>query len=116
MQLLDLAKSLPAAQVSIGQVKRDISQLVNRVSFGGERIVLTSRGRPKAALVSLRDLTWLEQQGAEQSLERWRAWDESAGRLAAEIAQRRGGEPLALDRALDSSRSDLEERSRPERG
>jgi antitoxin (DNA-binding transcriptional repressor) of toxin-antitoxin stability system len=28
-------------QVSIGQVKRDISELVNRVAFGGERVILT---------------------------------------------------------------------------
>ena len=28
--------------VSIGRVKRDISDLVNRVAYGGERIVLTS--------------------------------------------------------------------------
>jgi prevent-host-death family protein len=42
-------------QISIGQVKRDISELVNRVAFGGERIVLTSRGKPKAVLVSLSD-------------------------------------------------------------
>jgi hypothetical protein len=34
--------------VSIGQVKRDISELVNRVSYAGERIILTSRGKPKA--------------------------------------------------------------------
>ncbi|MBK6325563.1 MAG: type II toxin-antitoxin system Phd/YefM family antitoxin [Chloroflexi bacterium] len=42
------------AQISIGQVKRDF-ELVNRVAFGGERIVLTSRGKPKAVLVSLED-------------------------------------------------------------
>lgn len=41
--------------VSIGQVKRDISELVNRVAYGGGRIVLTSRGRPKAALVGTED-------------------------------------------------------------
>ncbi len=45
--------------VSISQVKRDISELVNRVTYGGERIVLTSRGHPKAALVSLADLQLL---------------------------------------------------------
>lgn len=45
--------------VSISQVKRDISELVNRVTYGGERIVLASRGRPKAALVSLADLQLL---------------------------------------------------------
>ena len=42
-------------QVSIGQVKRDISDLVNRAAYGGERIVFTSRGRPKAAIVSIGD-------------------------------------------------------------
>ncbi len=42
-------------QVSIGQVKRDISELVNRVTYAGERIILTSRGKPKAALVSMQD-------------------------------------------------------------
>ncbi len=43
-------------KVSIGRVKRDVSDLVNRVAYGGERIILTSRGKPKAALVSIDDL------------------------------------------------------------
>ena len=64
--------------VSIGQVKRDISRLVNRVTFGGERIILTSRGKPKAALVSIEDLQVLEQANQEKArrmaaLERVRA-------------------------------------------
>ena len=46
-------------QVSIGQIKRDISELVNRVAFAGERIILTSRGKPKAALVSMQDFELL---------------------------------------------------------
>ena len=46
---------MPPIQVSIGRVKRDISDLVNRVAYGGERILLTSRGRPKAAIVSIED-------------------------------------------------------------
>ncbi len=41
--------------ISIGQIKRDISELINRVAYGGERIVLTSRGKPKAAIVSMED-------------------------------------------------------------
>ncbi len=48
-------------KVSIGGVKRDISDLVNRVAYGGERIILTSRGKPKAALVSIDDLERLRQ-------------------------------------------------------
>ena len=46
--------------VSIAEIKRSISTLVNRVAFGQERIVLTSRGRPKAALVSIEDLQKLK--------------------------------------------------------
>jgi prevent-host-death family protein len=42
--------------VSISSIKRDISALVNRVAFGGQRVILTSRGRPKAAIVGLADL------------------------------------------------------------
>ncbi len=44
-----------ALHVSVGQVKRDISELINRVAYGGERIVLTSRGKPKAVIVSVSD-------------------------------------------------------------
>ncbi|MBL7184117.1 MAG: type II toxin-antitoxin system Phd/YefM family antitoxin [Anaerolineae bacterium] len=46
--------------VSIAEVKRSISTIVNRVAFGRERIILTSRGKPKAALVSIEDLQKLK--------------------------------------------------------
>ena len=46
--------------VSIAEAKHSISTIVNRVAFGRERIVLTSRGRPKAALVSIEDLQKLK--------------------------------------------------------
>lgn len=42
-------------QLSIGQAKREISELVKRVTYAGERIILTSRGKPKAVLVSMKD-------------------------------------------------------------
>jgi prevent-host-death family protein len=47
-------------KVGIAEIKRSISNIVNRVAFGRERIILTSRGRPKAALVSIEDLQTLE--------------------------------------------------------
>jgi len=46
--------------VGIAEIKRNISTVVNRVAFGRERIVLTSRGKPKAALVSIEDLQKLK--------------------------------------------------------
>jgi prevent-host-death family protein len=48
--------------VSIAEIKNTISTLINRVAFGRERVILTSRGKPKAALVSIEDLERLESQ------------------------------------------------------
>ena len=97
-------------QVPIGTVKRDISKLVNRVAYGGERIVLTSRGEPKAALVSLEDYEQLERMEAERALARWQVWAAESEALAAEILDRRGGEPLDVDALWDAARADLEAR------
>jgi prevent-host-death family protein len=42
--------------IGIARAKARLSELVNRVAFGSEYIILESRGKPKAALVSLEDL------------------------------------------------------------
>ena len=46
--------------LSIGEAKARFSSLINAVAFGGERILIQSRGRPKAALVSVEDLRRVE--------------------------------------------------------
>jgi len=97
-------------QVSIGRVKRDISELVNRVAYGGERIVLTSRGKPKAALVSMEDYERLERDRARQSLARWDTWLLDVNKLSADILSRRQGEPLDVDALWDEARAELEAR------
>lgn len=94
--------------VSIGQVKRDISELVNRVAYGREQIVLTSRGKPKAALISVEDFERLRAKPHED--EEWAAWLAESAALGAEIMKRRGGEPLNLDAALAADRAELEAR------
>jgi len=42
-------------RISIVDAKRDLSRVVNKVAFGHEPIILTSRGRPKAVLVGHED-------------------------------------------------------------
>jgi prevent-host-death family protein len=95
-------------QISIGQVKRDISELVNRVAYKGERIVLTSRGRPKAALVSLADYEKLQEGEANQPTRA--AWLLDAQALAERIRQRRSNQPIDVQALLDENRADLEGR------
>jgi prevent-host-death family protein len=97
-------------RISIGQVKRDISELVNRVAYGEERIILTSRGKPKAAIVSMEDYERLEQERVAASLARWEAWLAANEALAEEILARRGGEPLDVDALWKAAREDLEAR------
>ena len=46
--------------VGIAEAKNDLSELINRAAYGGERIVLGSRGKPKAAIVGMADLQRLE--------------------------------------------------------
>ena len=100
--------------ISIGRVKRDISDLVNRVAYGGERIVLTSRGKPKAALVSIEDYERLERERARQArrarLAHWQAWLRDAETLSADIQSRRNGAPLDVDALWEQARADLEGR------
>jgi prevent-host-death family protein len=94
-------------QISIGQVKRDISELINRVTYGRERIILTSRGKPKAALVSMQDYEQLIQN--ESRAADIRKWLAETRTLADGIEARRG-EPIDVDAILDASRHDLEQR------
>jgi len=97
-------------QVSIGRVKRDISDLVNRVAYAGERIVLTSRGKPKAAIVSIQDYQRLEEERVAAGVARWEAWLAANQALAEQILARRGGEPLDVDALWKAAREDLEAR------
>jgi len=98
-------------QIAIGQVRRDISGLVNRVAYGGERVVLTSRGRPKAALVSLDDLEQLRNMAKSQRLIAWQEWKKDSERLNQIILAETQGVPPDIDRSLEAARADLEERS-----
>ena len=96
-------------QVSIGQAKRDISELVNRVAYAGERIVLTSCGKPKAALVSIEDYEWLER-ARGQGLCSWQAWLAESTQLSEQILARRQGQPVDADAIWQAARADLHAR------
>lgn len=96
---------------SIGQVKSNISELVNRVAFGDERVVLTSRGRPKAVLIGLDDYRKLVEQEADADMTDWQTWLDQVNSLSADILERRGGQDIDVDSILDAGRIDLETRS-----
>jgi len=94
-------------RISIGQIKRDISELVNRVTYAGERIILTSRGKPKAALVSMQDYEHLLKTDSRATdIQKWLA----DTRVLSSRIEKRRGKPVDVDAILKASRDDLETR------
>ncbi len=98
------------SNVSIGRVKREISELLNRVAFGGERIVLTSRGKPKAVIISLEDYERIQQSEREKQLNQWENWRVKNESLTERILTERGGELLDVDAIWTETQTDLERR------
>lgn len=47
--------------LSIAEARNGLAEAINRVSYGGERVVFARRGKPVAALVSPEDLALLQQ-------------------------------------------------------
>ena len=48
-------------RVLTSEIRRDLTDAINRVSYGGERIILRRRNTDVAALVSVEDLALLEE-------------------------------------------------------
>jgi prevent-host-death family protein len=46
---------------SISELKSALSEFLNRAAYGRERIIVASRGKPKAAVISIEDLHRLEE-------------------------------------------------------
>ncbi|TLQ47271.1 type II toxin-antitoxin system Phd/YefM family antitoxin [Streptomyces marianii] len=58
-----------AYEIPVTQARAELAELINRVVYGGERVVVTRHGKPLVALVSAADLERLEAAGqaAEES-------------------------------------------------
>ncbi|WP_371525743.1 type II toxin-antitoxin system Phd/YefM family antitoxin [Streptomyces sp. NBC_01283] len=52
-----------AYEIPVTQARAELADLINRVVYGGERVVVTRHGKPLVALVSAADLERLEASG-----------------------------------------------------
>lgn len=96
-----------AEKVRVTEAKAQLSELMARVGYGGERFVIERRGRPLAALVGVEDLKRLEDEsvgsrplGAMALVGAWaeveeRDLDEVVGGIYAE-RERDTGRPVDL--------------------
>jgi len=76
---------------SISELKSALSEFLNRAAYGRERIIIASRGKPKAAVIGIEDLRRLEELedalAAHEALEAYEAgettsWEEVKAELA----------------------------------
>ena len=76
---------------SISELKSALSEFLNRAAYGRERIIVASRGKPKAAVIGIEDLRRLEELedalAAHEALEAYEAgettsWEEVKAELA----------------------------------
>jgi len=50
-----------AYEIPVTQARAELAELINRVVYGGERVVVTRHGKPLVAMVSAADLERLEE-------------------------------------------------------
>ncbi|MEU3505346.1 type II toxin-antitoxin system Phd/YefM family antitoxin [Streptomyces hundungensis] len=55
-----------AYEIPVTQARAELAELINRVVYGGERVVVTRHGKPLVALVSAADLEELEASQREE--------------------------------------------------
>lgn len=54
-------------KMSIRKVRESFSEVINKVAMTGERVVITSKNKPKAAIVSLKDMQSLEDRSLKKA-------------------------------------------------
>lgn len=85
-------------EISVSEAKSAFSEYLNRAAYGGEPVIILSRGKPKAAVISIEALHRFEEledaQAAREALAEYRAgetvpWEQ----VKAELAETRGALP-----------------------
>jgi prevent-host-death family protein len=51
---------MAAKTLSSSQAREELPELLNRAAFGAERVIVSRRGKPLAAIIPIRDLRLLE--------------------------------------------------------
>jgi len=67
-------------KVSIAEAKSNFSEYISRTAFSNEKIIITKRGKPIAALVSIDDINKIyskkETEGLIKAVGKWKNFDE----------------------------------------
>jgi prevent-host-death family protein len=87
-------------EIPVTQARAEFADLVNRVVYGGERVVLTRHGKPIVALVAAADLDRLEEDEQRQPATVIRLSTDTHGRAIAADPPTRQQFDIAAERRL----------------
>jgi prevent-host-death family protein len=90
-------------KVNIRKARENFSEVINRVMAKGERVILTSRNKPKAAIVSLKDAMAIEDRSMRKAKRLLQL--ERIKKMRQELARKR-----LMDDSLETLRKIREER------
>ena len=99
----DRAMPVPDRSLSTAEARDRFSEVLNRAAFGKERVVLTRRGRPLAAMVPIEDVESLEAledaRDAAELRARLAEWREAGREVVSleEVARKHGLVPDAAE-------------------
>src|SRR5512132_2717358 len=63
----------PPAEIPASEVRAQISDVISRVAYGGERVIISRNGKAQVAIVPIEDLERLKQLDEEREALRHRA-------------------------------------------
>ena len=66
-------------KVSIAKIKSHFSEYISKVAYSNERVIITKRNKPIAAILNIKDLKNLDQnqqQGLQTCLRKWPHFEE----------------------------------------
>jgi prevent-host-death family protein len=75
-------------EVATSDLRRGMSEIINRAAYGSEPVVLTKRGHPVAAIISHNDLVFLMSMKKKRDALRRRPMPSDTAEVGLELARR----------------------------
>jgi prevent-host-death family protein len=102
---------MQSTTVTLTEFKQNLGEFINRASFRGERIVLLSHGKERAAIISLEDLHLLEaiqhQRGQETYQRQQQILLNEARQLREHMAEYQTGSTTILEEVREERLNDI---------
>ena len=76
------------SKYSTAKARKEFSEVINRIAYGKERIILTRRGKPVVAIVPIEDSEFLEELEDRIDLEDARKALKTEGRIPWEVIKK----------------------------